>query len=235
MKETDTYILVQCSSGHLNKDLISCARHKAVDELENFRQRDEWEVEYARSNRRIHVIFIVSLPKLPGGTKFAAFQGGKWLCVHLDYLRSPEANALTFMAAVQHPISELFYPGCSGIALHQRLRNCIQAAVSQIPEALDKPSRKVQLLNTLLGAIPEHMEVVEGKSVPIGNTFSTYIAYIMIYKLMLHINILSITISIDIIICTSCYRGLSIEHDNANARRGTDNGCQQHPSIAHPY
>ena len=199
VKETDTYILVQCSSGHLNKDLISCARHKAVDELENFRQREEWEVDYARLNRKIHVIFIVSLPKLPGGTKFAAFQGGKWLCVHLDDLRSPEANALTFMAAVQHPISELFYPGCRGIALHQRLRNCIQAAVSQIPEALQQPSRKVKLLNTLLGAIPEHMEVLEGKSVPI---YSKHIVYIHF--------ILSITISIDIIICTSCYQSLSI-------------------------
>ena len=163
--EGDTYILVQCSSGHLNKDLISCARHKAIDELENFRQRDEWYRDYVRCNRRIHIIFIVCLPKTPGGTKFAAFQGGKWLCVHLDDLRSPEANALTFMAAVQLPLSELFYPGCRSIALHQRLRNCIQAAVSEIPEALDQPSRKVQLLNTLLVAIPENMEVLEGKIV----------------------------------------------------------------------
>ena len=160
--EGDAYILVQCSSGHLNKDLISCARHKAIDELENFRQRDEWETDFMRRDRRIHIIFIVSLPKVPGGTRFAAFQGGKWLCVHLDDLRSPEANALTFMAAVQNPLSELFYPGCGRIALHQRLRNCVQAAVSQLPEALDQPSRKVELLNMLLVAIPEHMEVIEG-------------------------------------------------------------------------
>ena len=163
MKKGDTYVLVQCSSGHLNKDLISCARHKAIDELENFRQREEWEVDYVRCDRRIHIIFIVSLPKVPGGTRFPAFQGGKWLCVHLDDLRSPEANALTFMAAVQHPLSELFYPGYRSIALHQRLRNCIQAAVSDIPEALDQPSRKVELLNTLLDAIPAHKEVLEGK------------------------------------------------------------------------
>ena len=163
MKEGDTYILVQCSSGHLNKDLISCARHKAVDELENFRKRDEWELDYSKFHRKIHIIFIVSLPKAPGGTRFAAFQGGKWLCVHLDDLRSPEANALTFMAAVQHPLSELFHPGFGSIALHQRLRNCVQAAVSQIPEAQDQQSRKVELLNTLLIAIPEHMEVLEGK------------------------------------------------------------------------
>ena len=116
-----------------------------------------------RFNRRIHIIFIVSLPKTPGGTRFAAFQGGKWLCVHLDDLRSPEANALTFMAAIHHPLSELFYPGCGDIALHQRLKNCVQAAVSEIPEARDQPSRKVKLLNTLLTAIPESMEVQEGK------------------------------------------------------------------------
>ena len=220
MKEGDAYVLVQCSSGHLNKEIISCARHKAIDELENFRQRDEWEVEYA--NRRIHVIFIVSLPKLPGGTRFAAFQGGKWLCVHLDDLRSPEANALTFMAAVQHPISKLFYPGCSVIALHQRLRNCIQAAVSQIPEALRQPSRKVQLLDTLLGAIPEHMKVQEGKSVSIANTFSakgymctlsllqlgSIICYIIIVSIHLHINYLYVLQP----------ESVSL-HDNSNARR----------------
>ena len=157
---------MQCSSGHLNKDLISCARHKAIDELENFRQREEWEVDYVRRGRRIHIIFIISLPKIPGGTRFPAFQGGKWLCVHLDDLRSPEANALTFMAAVQLPLSELFYPGYGSIALHQRLRNCVQAAVSDIPEALDQPSRKVELLNTLLAAFPVHKEVLEGKRWP---------------------------------------------------------------------
>ena len=113
--------------------------------------------------RRIHIVFIISLPKTPGGTRFASIQGGKWLCVHLDDLRSPEANALTFMAAIHHPLSELFYPGCKGIALHRRLRNCIQAAVSQIPEALDQPSHKVELLKMLLAAIPETMEVLEGK------------------------------------------------------------------------
>ena len=162
MKEGDAYVLAQCSSGHLNKDLISCARYKAIDELENFRQREEWEVDYVGRERRIHIIFIVSLPKTPGGTRFPSFQGGKWLCVHLDDLRSPEANTLTFMAAIHHPLSELFYPGCKGIALHGRLRNCIQAAVSQIPEALDQPNRKIELLNTLLIAIPETLEVLEG-------------------------------------------------------------------------
>ena len=73
-----------------------------------------------------------------------------------------EANALTFMAAVHHPLSELFYPGCRGIALHQRVRNCIQAAVSEIPEAPAQPSRKVELLKTLLAAIHGHKEVLEG-------------------------------------------------------------------------
>ena len=153
----DTYILVQCSSGHLNKDLISCARHKAIDELENFRGKEEWQMNYLEKSRRVHIIFIVSLPKMPGGTKFAAFQGGRWLCVHLDDLRTPEATALTFMAAVNFPLSELF-SDLNAIALNRRLQSCLQAAIAQIPEVTESRSHKAEVLHTLLQAIGGDME-----------------------------------------------------------------------------
>ena len=150
-------MIVQCSSGHLNKDLISCARHKALDELQNFRQTALWENEYVVKQRKIHVIFIVSLPKTPGGSKFIAFQGGKWLCIHLDDLRSPEDSQLGFISAVKTPLSQLVYPGCGPIAIHTRLRFCIQGALAQIPEDQDHASnRKLNLLQTLLELIPEN-------------------------------------------------------------------------------
>ena len=162
VKEGDTYILVQCSSGHLNKDLISCARHKAIDELENFRGRQEWKDNYIALNRKVHVIFIVSLPKTPGGTTFAAFQGGRWLCVHLDDLRSPEATALTFMAAVKFPFSKLF-TGLGGIALHKRLQGCLQAAIAQIPEVVTQErGHKTDVLKTMLKFVED------GKDAPVG-------------------------------------------------------------------
>ena len=162
VKEGGTYILVQCSSGHLNKDLISCARHKAIDELENFRGMDEWKEEYVAKGRQVHVIFVVSLPKTPGGTTFAAFQGGRWLCVHLDDLRSPEATALTFMAAVKFPLSKL-YTGVGGIALHKRLQGCLQAAIAQIPDSQTQDrGHKTEVLRTM------HKAVGDGKDMKSG-------------------------------------------------------------------
>ena len=160
--EGNTYILVQCSSGHLNKDLISCARHKAIDELENFKGMEEWKEEYKAKNRHVHVIFVVSLPKTPGGTTFAAFQGGRWLCVHLDDLRSPEATALTFMAAVKFPLSKL-YSGLGGIALHRRLQGCLQAAIAQIPEVQTQDrGRKTDVLKTMHKAVGDGKDVTSG-------------------------------------------------------------------------
>ena len=153
---------MQCSSGHLNKDLISCARHKAIDELENFKGTEEWKEEYKAKNRHVHVIFVVSLPKMPGGTTFAAFQGGRWLCVHLDDLRSPEATALTFMAAVKFPLSKL-YSGLGRIALHRRLQGCLQAAIAQIPEVQTQDrGRKTDVLKTMHKAVGDGRDVTSG-------------------------------------------------------------------------
>ena len=160
--EGDTYILVQCSSGHLNKDLISCARHKAIDELENFRGKEEWKEEYVAKGRQVHAIFIVSLPKTPGGTTFAAFQGGRWLCVHLDDLRFPEATALTFMAAVTFPLSKLF-SGLGRIALYKRLQGCLQAAIAQIPEVQTQDrSHKTEVLKIMHKALGDGKDVSSG-------------------------------------------------------------------------
>ena len=151
--ESDAYVLVQCSSGHLNKDLMSCARHKAVDILVNFKKEDHWKENYKKQKRKIHMIFIVSLPKTPGGSKFIAFQGGQWTCVHLDDLRSPEENALNFHIALGTQLSELFYPGREGIALHRRLEKCMAAAVAQLPEASDEHGSKEDMLNTLRAVV----------------------------------------------------------------------------------
>ena len=154
VKEGNVYILIQCSSGHLNKDLIACARHKVVDLLENLKKSTLWEEEYESKQRLIHIVFTVSLPKTPGGSKFISFQGGKWLCVHLDDLRSSDESALSFLVAINAPLSDLFYPGCQGVSLHRRLIPCIQAAVANVP---DYPSQfsKEEVLNTLLDALPE--------------------------------------------------------------------------------
>ena len=71
------------------------------------------------------------------------------MCVHLDDLRSPEENALNFHVAIGTKLSELFYPGSEGIALHQRLEKCMAAAVAQIPDSSDNRGYKEDILNTL--------------------------------------------------------------------------------------
>ena len=56
----------------------------------------------------VHVVFIVQLPRKAGGTNFVGFQGGDWLSVHLDDLRSLKENELSFQSAIQCSISEIF-------------------------------------------------------------------------------------------------------------------------------
>ena len=147
-------MIVQCSSGHLSKDLVSCARHKAIDEFETFKESETWRNSYREKGRKIIILFIISLPKIPGGTEFVAFQGGNWLSLHIDDLRTPDKTALQFHSAVNTPLSELFYPGVGSVCLHKRLNRCIQSAVSDIQEITGCKSRKNKLLNLLLNIVP---------------------------------------------------------------------------------
>eukprot|EP00058_Branchiostoma_floridae_P013669 XP_002599157.1 hypothetical protein BRAFLDRAFT_68766 [Branchiostoma floridae] len=90
----ESVLIVQCDSGHTNSNLIACARYCVQDEQTQV------------GNTTAHLVFIVQLPRLPGGC-FVGFQGGKWTCAHIDDLQPPQKNAPDVAQMRGKPISQL--------------------------------------------------------------------------------------------------------------------------------
>ena len=117
-------LIIQCDYGHLHSNLIACARHKVIDVIvvpqssgkENETEDSDKAKSKSESNKSnklgskfsVHVVFIVQLPRIAGGTNFVGFQGGIWWSVHLDDLRPLKENELSFQSAIQCSISEIF-------------------------------------------------------------------------------------------------------------------------------
>ncbi|XP_052809415.1 E3 ubiquitin-protein ligase RNF213-like, partial [Mya arenaria] len=68
-------IVVQCDSGDMNQSLIDCARFCITREFQMLGQ------EHLQA--KLHVFFIVQLPRTNGGC-FSGFQCGAWSSVHID-------------------------------------------------------------------------------------------------------------------------------------------------------
>ena len=98
----DRLLIIQCDSGHLYGDLIACARYRIDDERER---------AHARAKGRIHVLFIIHLPRRGDviGSSFVGFQGGQWVSAHINELQPSSEEALTVADAISAPISDLFY------------------------------------------------------------------------------------------------------------------------------
>lgn len=163
----DTLLIVQCDSGHLNGDLIACARYRICD------KRLKTSQEQYQSNT--HVLFIIHLPRRAPGSSFVGFQGEPWTCYHVDDLRALDNDHLSLHSALDMKISDLFYnrefvseiqtegtvdtqqfPLGSEMK-HQcrRLRNCIQAAASRIHDSEENRERATKRIELLLQLIPE--------------------------------------------------------------------------------
>lgn len=95
--------LLQCDAGDANPELIACARYNISNEYSHV---VESQLELCQQ-QQIHVVFIIQLPRVPGGC-FAGFQGGKWKCYHLDELL-PATEYLPKLSTLKKlRISELF-------------------------------------------------------------------------------------------------------------------------------
>ena len=124
---------------------------------------------------RVHVVFIVQLPRKTGGTNFVGFQGGDWLSVHLDDLRPLKENELSFQSAIQCSISEIFNTmyhtvtsetPLESASLHhnklqsvtfnanRRLRDLIQMACSWLYDTEQNRERTTKRISILTDLIP---------------------------------------------------------------------------------
>ena len=113
----DHLLIVQCDSGHQHIDLIACARYRVLDEA----------VHAAHLNRTTHVVFIVGLPRISGGTVFVSFQGGKWESYHLDSLMSPKDSFFTIKQALNVSINDILLECYNGDKelFYKKIQSCI--------------------------------------------------------------------------------------------------------------
>ncbi len=169
-RETQSHslLIIQCDSGHLNGDLIACARYRVSD------------IRGKQTDCRTHVLFIVQLPRKVPSSSFVGFQGNPWICAHVDNLCIDSDSLSVSAALLQAPISELFYslefvsdssdssseittselqypPQC------QRLNGCIHAAASRLYDAEKDQQRITERVERLKELIPEEFSFPLGK------------------------------------------------------------------------
>ena len=100
----NSLLILQCDSGHLDGDLIACARYRIYDE----RARSLMQNSIQGREGSTHVLFIIHLPQQATGSSFVGFQGDPWISTHIDDLRPAEGTLPTLNEALGATISELF-------------------------------------------------------------------------------------------------------------------------------
>ena len=171
----DCLLIIQCDAGHLNIDLIACARHRIIDERVSALQMN-MDTDQHVPFQATHVIFIVQLPKQAGGTKFVGFQGAQWYSVHIDDLNPPKDLSFVLPNAFYHSMSEIFGIGSAVNAIAEsnpaavlqfdasrRLHNLIQKAASRLQDNEENSHRTTQRIELLINLIPTNNSVNKGK------------------------------------------------------------------------
>lgn len=103
----DCLIVIQCDSGHINGDLISCARYRIYDERVKALERNKC----IQRRGVTHVLFIINLPHQVLSSRFVGFQGDPWISAHIDDLRPTSRDTIIPLEALSARISELFIGG----------------------------------------------------------------------------------------------------------------------------
>ena len=172
----DCLLIVQCDAGHLNIDLIACARHRIIDERVSAQHINTDTNNQYVPLQATHVAFIVQLPKQAGGTKFVGFQGGQWYSVHIDDLSPPKDLSFDIPNAFNHSVSEIFgissaeddiaesnLPAAVQFDASKRLHNLIQKATSRLQDNEEISYRTTQRIELLMNLIPINSFVNKGK------------------------------------------------------------------------
>lgn len=90
-------VVIQCDSGHVNGDLIACARNRIYDLKA---KADDQQIT--------HVLFVIHLPHHMISSSFVGFQGDPWVSSHVDDLRPGADNEIKPHDVIGSTISELF-------------------------------------------------------------------------------------------------------------------------------
>ena len=90
------FLILECDSGHLNGNLISCCRYRIVDKY--YKARD--------SSTRI--ILLIHLPRKYPTSNFVSFQSQPWQCCHIDDITESSISVANLVIN-NKPLSEVFY------------------------------------------------------------------------------------------------------------------------------
>ena len=93
-------VLIQCTDGYSNSDLISCAKYKVMEIFTEHR---------TKLNSNFYFLFIVRLLITKQNSIFSGFCGIPWDSVHIDELRPPYHNLLPSLDVIRDlSIAEIF-------------------------------------------------------------------------------------------------------------------------------
>ncbi len=145
--DTDARLLiVQCDSGHVDGNLIACARYHIYDE----RAKSKILNLVRGKEGNTHVLFIIYLPRQATTSSFVGYQGNPWISTHIDDIRSPTEATITLYQAMEAPISYLFYNRPESEDVREEK---MQAEGEELPSLEDKDKGKITEVST--GVDPE--------------------------------------------------------------------------------
>ena len=167
MDKGDVLLILQCDSGHINGDLIACAKYRLEDIIheESIKIRQLQHPDTPRStgleeptgrpNGRFHVLFAVYLPRKHGSSKssFVSFMGGDWKFTHIDdFFPEHSFSPVSFACGEQQmTLSQLFHKiyieQCSGHKLYVHIQQAVEKA-GHLPTGIT--SKRMKKLNETL-------------------------------------------------------------------------------------
>lgn len=127
-------MIIDCDSGHLHGNLISCARYRISDRHSKFAQSST------------QILLLIHLPRRSYSHDFVSFQGEPWICCHIDELL-PTCDYIRVHEAIanQQPLSSIYVENLSSPAtiaslgtkqtcsnLFRRIQKCIPSAAARL-------------------------------------------------------------------------------------------------------
>lgn len=102
-------MIIQCDSGHLNSDLLACAKYRIDDIFHDVYTSYESDGYESSLKNYCHVLFTVLIPREHNHSSFVSFLGGDWICAHIDDF-SPEYDYCPVTLSISNtPLSLLFH------------------------------------------------------------------------------------------------------------------------------
>ena len=153
-------LVIQCDSGHMNGDLIACARYRIYDERVKAMEKNKIQGR----NVVTHVLFIINLPYQVSGSSFVGFQGDPWISAHIDDLRPSSGDTIEPLYAISTTISKLFigeYIHDIGPLLGEAFEPPHSVSESESDESSQEDATLENTLSTPLVKADEEAEIEE--------------------------------------------------------------------------